>query len=92
MAMLKREFWQRHPGLVWSNSEADDSAHIRAALLRPRFGRLLEVALEFGLERLQREWNALQADSSHEVERARPAVERILTNVEKGFAIAATRN
>jgi len=92
MAMLRREFWQRHRGLVWSNPDADDSARIRAALVRPRFRRLLGIALEFGLERVQSEWELLQGDKTFEVERARLSVERILTNIEKGFAIAAIRN
>ncbi len=49
------DFWRGHAGLVWSNSQADDGAHIRAALLRPRFGRLLEIAVEFGLPRVRAE-------------------------------------
>jgi hypothetical protein len=92
MSIPRHEFWQKHRGLVWSNPEADDSVHIRAALLRPRFARLLDIALEFGLDRLRHEWAALQGDSTSDVQRARPSVERILTNIEKGFAVAATRN
>ena len=83
-------FWQSHPGLVWSNPGADDATHIRAALLRPRFGRLLDIAVEFGLERVRREWDLLERDPTLEVNRARPIVTRILTNIEKGFALAAT--
>jgi hypothetical protein len=89
MASLHREFWQCHPGLAWSNPDADDSVRIRAALLRPQFERLLDIALEFGLERLQGEWAALK-DSSGEARRAHRAVERILTNIEKGFRRAAS--
>jgi hypothetical protein len=85
-------FWQTHPGLVWSNPEASDAAHIRAALLRPRFGLLRDIALEFGFERIQREWSTLQSDRRAEVERARPSVERILRHMEEGFARAATRH
>lgn len=85
------ELWQRHRGLVWSNPDAGDSIHIRAALLRPRFSLLLEIALEFGLERVHREWLELQKDGTREVLRAREPVERILTNVEKGFSIAAKK-
>ena len=86
------EFWQRHPGLVWSNPAADDSVHIRAALLKPTFSRLLDVALEFGLDRMRAEWTDLQLDHSREVARAAPVVARIFTNIEKGFARAARRN
>ena len=86
------EFWLRHPGLVWSNPAADDSVHIRAALLKPTFSRLLDVAMEFGLERMRAEWTELQLDRSRETERAAPVVARIFTNLEKGFNRAARRN
>jgi hypothetical protein len=85
-------FWETHRGLVWSNPAADDSVHIRAALVRPRFSLLLEIALEFGVERLRQEWAELQADDSREVARARPSVERILAHIERGFCLAAARN
>jgi hypothetical protein len=84
-----REFWRRHPGLVWSNPEATDSAHIRAALLRPRFGTLLEIATEFGVVRLKEEWAVLQAESTGEAIRAQDGVQRILSNIEEGFERAA---
>ena len=84
--------WQRHPGLVWSNPAADDSVYIRAALLKPRFSRLLDIAVEFGLERVSHEWAELRRDDSREVARAREPVERILTHIEQGFTLAATRN
>ena len=92
MSTTANPFWQKHPGLVWSNRDAGDSVHIRAALLRPRFSQLLAIAGEFGAVRLRQEWNALQADESREVERARSSVERVLDNIEKGFALAATRD
>ena len=64
--------------------------HIRAALLRPRFGLLLEIALEFGRQRLRREWAKLQEEDTPGIARARASVERILTHIEKGFTLAAT--
>ncbi|HMC27264.1 MAG TPA: hypothetical protein VKM56_05650 [Verrucomicrobiae bacterium] len=85
-------FWQRHPGLVWSNPEAEDAVYIRAALLRPRFGQLLEIASQFGFERVQSEWRYLLGDPTPEVERARPAVERILKNIATGFASASSKD
>jgi hypothetical protein len=88
----RRAFWQRHPGLVWSNPEADDSAFISAALLRPRFTRLLDIAAEFGVERLQHEWTLLKAEATPEAARAAAAVERILSHIEKGFALVAAEN
>ncbi|MEO5802161.1 MAG: hypothetical protein ABIR24_01420 [Verrucomicrobiota bacterium] len=92
MSATANPFWKQHPGLVWSNPTADDSIHIRAALVKPRFSRLLAVAVEFGVERLRAEWNELQTDDAHEIQRAHAPVERILTNIEKGFALAASRN
>lgn len=85
-------FWQRHRGLVWSNPAADDSAHIRAALVRPRFSQLLSIVGEFGLERVREEWQALAADATPEVQKARPIVERILANIEEGRRLAARGN
>lgn len=92
MSVVADKFWKRHPGLVWSNPQADDSVHIRAALLKPTFTRLLDVVLEFGLARVRTEWTELQPDQTREVKRAAPAVTRILANIEKGFALAARRN
>ena len=89
MTSEHREFWRRHPGLVWSNPDASDSAHIRAALLRPRFGRLLDIAVEFGVERLKEEWSVLESESGPEAARARDIIQRILRNIEEGFARAA---
>ena len=85
MQTYSNEFWHKHRGLVWSNPDADDAVFLRAALVRPRFGRLLDVALEFGLDRVQYEWEELQQDKSPQVERARPIVERILANIATGF-------
>ena len=63
--------------------------HIRAALLRPRFQQLLEIALEFGLERVRQEWRVLENDGSSETGRARPVTERVLLHIEEGFSRAA---
>lgn len=92
MAGRHQEFWKKHPGLVWSNPEADDAIHIRAALLRPRFDRLLDIAAEFGLERLRLEWSTLLDEHTPETSRAHDSVERILTNIEKGFSSVASGN
>jgi len=85
-------FWQKQPGLIWSNPLASDSVHIRRALLFPRFEQLLEIALEFGLTRLWEEWTILQADGISEAERARGSVQRILSHLGEGFARAAERH
>lgn len=82
-------FWRVHRGLVWSNPAADDATHIRAALLRPRFSQLLDIALEFGAPRLRSEWEALRSERTSESQRAQEPVERILRHIEEGFARAA---
>jgi len=87
-----RPFWQGHPGLLWSNPNAGDSARIRAALLRPRFAQLLDITLEFGVERVRQEWTVLRVDGTREVERAKAPVERALRHIEEGFARAAARH
>jgi hypothetical protein len=90
--LFDHTFWQAHPGLVWSNAQATDSQRIRAALVKPLFQRLLDIAVHFGLDRLRAEWQALLDDADDEVERAKPAVERILLNIEKGHVRAAAAN
>lgn len=92
MNAVTNSYWQKQPGLIWSNPAADDSAHIRAALTKPRFSQLLAIATEFGVERLRVEWNELRSEDVMEIKRARAAVDRILANIEKGFALAATRH
>ena len=76
---------KRHPGLVWSNTNAPREIYLRKALLNPRFGQLLKLAQEFGLESLKREWSLLRTQSpeeSNEVEGAASEVNRILRNME----------
>jgi hypothetical protein len=86
---LRRDFWERHPGLIWSNPNASDSIRIRAALLRPRFHILLDIAVEFGPDRLREEWQALCDDRLTDTAPARPIVERCLFNIEEGHRRAA---
>ena len=92
MAERHQEFWKKHPGLVWSNPEANDAIQIRATLLRPQFDRLLDIAGEFGLERLRLEWSILLDEHTSETSRAHDSVERILTNIENGFSSVASGN
>jgi hypothetical protein len=86
------KFWARHPGLVWSNPQAEDTVYIRAALVRPRFRQILEIIMEFGLERVKAEWAELCSEPDSEVDRARPIVCRIFKNIEEGIALAASRD
>ena len=89
MSTSSSQFWQTRRGLIWSNSKAGDSAHIRAALLRRRFGQLLDIALEFGLDRRRAELAVLDREGTSAAEQARRPVERILRHIEEGFARAA---
>ena len=89
---IRSAFWERFPGLIWSNSKAGDSVRIRAALLRPRFETLLAIAIEFGLERVETEWAVLTSDPETDTRRAKPLVERIIGNIQKGFALAEAGN
>jgi hypothetical protein len=89
MSEFDRCFWEKHPGLVWSNPAASDSVRIRAALLRPRFFTLLDIAVHFGIARLRTEWEALLADPQEEADRVRKTVERCLENIEEGARRAA---
>lgn len=81
--------WKNHPGLIWSNPNAGDTAFLCAALLHPRFRTLLEAATIFGLDRLRTEWELLLRTEAAEAMRAAPAVARILGNISLGIARAA---
>ncbi len=81
-------FAQRHPELIWSNSQAGDEVFLRAALLKPRFHTVLDACVEFGLGRVRAEWAELVAENTPEARRAAPAVTRMLRNIELGFTDA----
>lgn len=85
---IDRDFWKRFPELCWSNRAASDSVHIRAALCRPRFECLVEIAERFGTKRIREEWRVLTKEGSSATVRAADIVERILGNIESGFAHA----
>ena len=87
--------WWDNPiyaGLVWSNSQAPEEAYIRSALLKPHFLVLLELVLELGLDRVNREWSLLADEGTPEAVRAKASVTRILTHIERGIANAQARN
>jgi hypothetical protein len=77
-------FRKKFPGLVWSNPNAPDEAYIRAALIRPRFLVLLDMAATVGLDKIKREWSVLERESSDEARRATKYVRRILKNMSDG--------
>jgi DNA-binding phage protein len=84
-----KRFRDRHPELVWSNRGADDAVYIQRALLDPRFTTLLDAAQEFGVDRLEREWDVLAASPSKEARRAWPTTSRILRNIRRGYEQAS---
>lgn len=69
---------------MWSNSDAPKEVYIRKALLNPRFGQLLKLAREFGLDALKLEWSNLNAQLPGEAHRVEAEVARILRNMECG--------
>jgi hypothetical protein len=81
-------FRARHPGLVWSNSQAGEAVLIRAALLRPRFHTIMDACLEFGLKRVQSEWDLLRTEAKAETQRVESETARILRNITEGIADA----
>jgi len=88
-----KPFWDQHGrvGLVWSNPKASDDVLIIAALLRPNFHLLLDIAVHFGLDRLKKQWRDLKdgaeerqsPDEIRKVARATAIVERCLTTMEE---------
>ena len=88
-------FWKEHGGvaLVWSNPQASDSVMIAQALLKPAFHSLLDIAVHFGLTRLENEWNTLKGniqaagypEELEKLTRATPTVERCLRNMHRGI-------
>ena len=84
------EFWRKHPGIVWSNRQADDGVRIRLALMNPIFPILLDIAVEFGLERLEQEWALLQSDVETDTHRVERFVSPILHNIRRGYEQAST--
>ena len=84
-ASSSETFWKKYPGLVWSNRQAGDDVRIRAALMKPRFPVLLDIAVTFGLERLEQEWAILRADPETDTQRVEPLVSPILTNIRRGY-------
>jgi hypothetical protein len=84
----RRAFWDRHPGLVWSNRNAPDDAFISAALRQNRFLQLLDIASEFGPERLRQQWQCELAEGDLSP-RLIAGVEENLQIIEKAKADAA---
>ena len=90
--MSAADFQVRHPGLVWSNPQAGVEVLIRTALLHPRFHTILDACLEFGLEKVQQEWQLLLRDAALETQPIAVETNRILRHIEEGFADAQDEN
>jgi hypothetical protein len=77
--MEDEQFWKKHPGFVWSNRQAGD------AVMRPLFPVLLDIAVRFGVGRLEKEWAVLCADAAIDTRRVEKTVRRILGNIRRGY-------
>jgi len=75
----RRAFWDHHPGLVWSNPNAPDDAFISAALRKNRFLQLLDIAKEFGPDRLREQWQRELAEGD--------LPQRLIARVEENLEI-----
>jgi transcriptional regulator with XRE-family HTH domain len=78
-------------GIAWSNQNMDAPALITNALLKGSYGTILEAAVQYGIDLVRRQWDEVKdARSARESKHARTSVDRILNNIEKGFARAET--
>lgn len=59
MPARDRQFWDKYPGVVWSNPQASDSVMISNALLQGRLDVLKDAEEHFGPELLLIEWNKI---------------------------------
>ncbi len=91
-AQNRRAFWDRYPGLVWSNRNAPDDAFIAAALRKGRFLELLDVAVEFGVGRLLTVWEAELACDDLPAGVVRRAEQVLSILKEANERVVATRN
>jgi hypothetical protein len=82
---VNEQFWKKHPGLIWSNRQASDAVRIRAALMKPSFPVLLDIAAVFGPERLEQEWAVLRSDPETDTHRIEHVVSQILANIWRGY-------
>lgn len=71
--------------LAWSNKDVSDDVLMRRALVNPSFRRLLDAAVEFGIDRLATVWRQLKADGADEALKAAPVTERVLRHIEYGY-------
>lgn len=82
-------FADRNRWLAWSNPDAPVDLLLRRALVSGDFSVVLEASAELGLDRVTKEWIALQADADPTVKKIAPVTERILRNIRAGFEQAS---
>jgi len=73
MPARDRQFWEKHPGVVWSNPDAPDSVMISNALLQGKRDVLKAAAEHFGIAMLFDEWNKIVTAA-----REFPEIERVV--------------
>ncbi|QDQ25495.1 hypothetical protein FNU76_03500 [Chitinimonas arctica] len=81
----KKTFRDKYPTLVWYKSTAEPAVLIRAALVQPKFQMLLDAAVYFGLDAVEKEWAALIAGDDEEAKRAAHITDRLLRNIRLGY-------
>lgn len=84
-ANTAQRFARKHRQLAWSNPEAAPDILVRQALTRPDFSVLLDAATALGLDAVEQQWQALQAEGSPDALRAQPATTRMLRNICHGY-------
>ena len=84
-----QRFAEKHRQLAWSNPEAAPDVLLRQALTRPDFSVLLDAATAFGLDAVEQQWQALQAEASPEALRAQLGTTRMLRNIRHGYEQAS---
>lgn len=77
--------------LAWSNPEIDTATLRRLALAKPQFQMLLDAAVEFGIDTLERDWQAMQAidadtdPNKGQLRKIAPTTERLLKHIRYGY-------
>ena len=83
-AVSAEGFREKYRQFAWSSPNASADMVLRRVLLRPAFQTLLAASLEFGVDKVMDEWNALKVEGGPETLRAAPITDRILKNIRNG--------
>ncbi|WP_334188699.1 hypothetical protein [Noviherbaspirillum sp.] len=87
-----RPFREKHRSLVWSNPDASDEIYIRKALLKGYFTILFDAFVEYGLERLEQEWQVLLTENDPSYEGVIPRTTELLQHMRTGYEQALAQH